>query len=237
MQEGEGNKVGFLALMSMLNYCYELGIKYVTFYAFSIGNFNHRPSKVQYVMDLMQEKIEGLLKEENIVNSYEIRIYFLGNLKLLNEPVRLAVEKAMAATTKNDKAVLMIYGSAGPQGSGIGIVLVMPSDHRIEKTIKLNFYSTNNETEYEEILHGLDLTLTLGAEELTVYVDSLLMSNHYNKTFKTMRKMVDYAALVEEKMQRFKHATISYLPRQENRHADALAYIVALLGDSEKRSL
>ncbi|KAF6176495.1 hypothetical protein GIB67_007878 [Kingdonia uniflora] len=75
----------------------------------SIDNFNHRPNEVQYVMDLLQEKIEGLLKEESMVNSYRIMVYVLGNLKLLNEPVRLAAEKAMAATAKNDKAVLMIY--------------------------------------------------------------------------------------------------------------------------------
>ncbi|KAF6155471.1 hypothetical protein GIB67_019997 [Kingdonia uniflora] len=109
MQEGEEAQSWFLVLISMLKYCYELGIKYVTIYAFSIDNFNRRPNKVQYVMDLMQEKIEGLLKEESIVNNYGIRVYFLGNLELLNEPVvRFVAEKAMAATAKNDKSVLMI---------------------------------------------------------------------------------------------------------------------------------
>ncbi|KAF6148251.1 hypothetical protein GIB67_012026 [Kingdonia uniflora] len=104
MQEGEGHKVG----MFMLKYCYELGIKYLTIYAFSIDNFNRRPNEVQYVMDLMQEKTEGLLKEESIVNSYGIKVYFLGNLKLLNEHVRLEIEMAMVSTTKNDKVVLII---------------------------------------------------------------------------------------------------------------------------------
>ncbi|KAF6148758.1 hypothetical protein GIB67_019366, partial [Kingdonia uniflora] len=109
-------------------------------------------------------------------------------------------------------------GSAGPQGFKIGIVIVTPSNHRIEKVLKLKFYATNNKTEYEGILHDLDPALTLGAEELTVYVDSLLVANHYNKTFRTTGKMVDYAALVEDKMKNFKHATITYLPQQENRH-------------------
>ncbi|KAF6155141.1 hypothetical protein GIB67_019667, partial [Kingdonia uniflora] len=109
-------------------------------------------------------------------------------------------------------------GSAGPQGYGISIVLVTLSNHRIEKALKLKFYAINNETEYEGILHSLDLALTLGAKELAVYVDSLLVANHYNKTFRTTGKLVDYAALVEEKIKKFKHATISYLPRQENRH-------------------
>ncbi|KAF6138117.1 hypothetical protein GIB67_033531 [Kingdonia uniflora] len=69
-------------------------------------------------------------------------------------------------------------GSAGPRGTGIGIVLVTPSNHRIEKAIKLKFYAINNETDHEAILHGLDIALTLGAEEITVYVDLLLVTNH-----------------------------------------------------------
>lgn len=108
MEEGAGHKAGYLALMSILKYCYELGLKYVTVYAFSIDNFRRRPEEVQDLMDLMLEKIEGLLKEESIVNQYGIRVYFIGNLKLLNEPVRVAAEKVMTATANNTKAVLSI---------------------------------------------------------------------------------------------------------------------------------
>ncbi|KAJ7972664.1 Alkyl transferase [Quillaja saponaria] len=106
--EGAGHRVGFSALMSLLMYCYELGVKYVTIYAFSIDNFRRRPEEVQSVMDLMQEKIEGLIEKESIVNRYGVRVYFVGNLKLLSDPVRLAAERAMAATAKNSKAVLSI---------------------------------------------------------------------------------------------------------------------------------
>ncbi|PON50011.1 Decaprenyl diphosphate synthase-like [Parasponia andersonii] len=105
---GTGHKAGYSSLMSMLAYCYELGVKYVTVYAFSIDNFKRRPEEVQYLMDLMLEKIEGLLEHESIVNQYGIRVYFIGNLKLLNEPVRLAAEKAMKATAKNNKATLLV---------------------------------------------------------------------------------------------------------------------------------
>lgn len=108
LEEGSGHKAGFLALMSLLKYCYELGVKYATVYAFSIDNFKRRPEEVQYVMDLMQEKIEGFLKEESIVNQYGVRVWFIGNLKLLNEPVRIAAEKAMQATAQNTKTMLLI---------------------------------------------------------------------------------------------------------------------------------
>jgi ditrans,polycis-polyprenyl diphosphate synthase len=108
LMEGIGHRVGFLALMSMLKYCYEFGVRYVTIYAFSIDNFKRCPEEVQSLMDLMQEKIEGLIKEDSIVNRYGVRVHFLGNLKLLSEPVRLAAERAMMATANNSKAVLSI---------------------------------------------------------------------------------------------------------------------------------
>lgn len=108
LMEGAGHKIGFSALMSMLKYCYEFGVTYVTIYAFSIENFKRSPEEVQSLMDLMLEKIEELIKEESIVNHYGVRLYFSGNLKLLSEPVRLAAERAMLATAKNSKAVLSV---------------------------------------------------------------------------------------------------------------------------------
>src|ERR1044072_6761572 len=43
--EGDGHRAGFSALLSILRYCYELGVKYVTVYAFSIDNFKRKPQE------------------------------------------------------------------------------------------------------------------------------------------------------------------------------------------------
>ncbi|KAF7829052.1 dehydrodolichyl diphosphate synthase 6-like [Senna tora] len=108
MAEGDGHKAGFSALLSILRYCYELGVKYVSVYAFSIDNFKRRPKEVQSLMDLMREKIEEILEQESIVNEYGIRLHFIGNLQLLTEPVRVAMEKAMRVTAHNNQRVLLI---------------------------------------------------------------------------------------------------------------------------------
>ncbi|XP_010467536.1 PREDICTED: dehydrodolichyl diphosphate synthase 6-like [Camelina sativa] len=108
LEEGSGHKAGFSALMLMLQYCYELGIKYVTIYAFSIDNFRRQPEEVQCLMDLMLEKIKSLLEKESIVHQYGIRVYFIGNLALLNDQVRDAAEEVMKATAKNSRVVLLI---------------------------------------------------------------------------------------------------------------------------------
>ncbi|KAG9444084.1 hypothetical protein H6P81_015424 [Aristolochia fimbriata] len=108
LNPGKGHQVGFLALMSVLQYCYELGVKYVTVYAFSVDNFKRNPDEVQLIMDLMLEKIEALLKQNTILTRYGIKINFFGNLDLLSSPVREAVEKIVAATCGNSEAVLCI---------------------------------------------------------------------------------------------------------------------------------
>ncbi|XP_010252332.1 PREDICTED: dehydrodolichyl diphosphate synthase 6-like [Nelumbo nucifera] len=105
---GAGHRAGFSSLIQILECCYKIGVRYVTVYAFSIDNFKRDPSEVKYIMDLMMEKIDELLKEESIVNSHGVRINFSGDLKLLHEPVRLAAEKAMRATAKNTNVVLSV---------------------------------------------------------------------------------------------------------------------------------
>ncbi|KAJ4973020.1 hypothetical protein NE237_006194 [Protea cynaroides] len=105
---GAGHKAGFSSLISILESCYKIGVKYVTVYAFSIDNFKRDPIEVQSIMDLMLEKIDELLKEESIVSSHGIRINFFGNLELLSEPVRMAVAKAMVETAKNTNVVLSV---------------------------------------------------------------------------------------------------------------------------------
>ncbi|KAG8383162.1 hypothetical protein BUALT_Bualt05G0155900 [Buddleja alternifolia] len=108
LEQGSGHKAGYSALMNMLKYCYELEVKYITIYAFSIENFKRRPEEVESTMKLMLEKIEALVEEKSIVNRYGVRVYFIGNLSLLSEPVKLAAKRAMDATSGNSKAVLLI---------------------------------------------------------------------------------------------------------------------------------
>ncbi|GER55984.1 isoprenyl transferase [Striga asiatica] len=108
LKVASGHRAGFSALMKMLQYCYELNVKHVTIYAFSIDNFKRRPDEVQSTMQLIQEKIEGLTEEESLVNRHGVRVNFVGNLELLSEPVKLAAERAMRATERNSRAVLSI---------------------------------------------------------------------------------------------------------------------------------
>ncbi|XP_062228177.1 dehydrodolichyl diphosphate synthase CPT3-like isoform X2 [Phragmites australis] len=108
IQEGTGHRVGFSALIASLLHCYELGVKYITVYAFSIDNFKRDPSEVQSLMELMEEKINELLENRNVINKINCKINFWGNLDLLCEPVRLAAQKLMASTAGNTGLVFSV---------------------------------------------------------------------------------------------------------------------------------
>lgn len=106
--EAVGYRAAFLALICILSYCYELGVKYVTIYAFSIDNFKRRPDEIEVLMDLMLSKLEALLKYQNALDEYGVRVHFVGNLHLLDNRIKAAAEKAMEATKKNSNFTLLV---------------------------------------------------------------------------------------------------------------------------------
>lgn len=109
MNKTSGHEFGYSTLMYILRDCYELGVKCVSVYAFSIENFRRSEEEVEMLMNLMQEKLQTLIEKESIVREYGIRVQVVGNLSLLPEHVRRTAEEVMAATKDSDKAVLNIF--------------------------------------------------------------------------------------------------------------------------------
>jgi ribonuclease HI len=54
-------------------------------------------------------------------------------------------------------------------------VVVSPSGLYIELSIRLEFACTNNQVEYESLLHGLEFLRDLGARDVDVFGDSNLI--------------------------------------------------------------
>ncbi|XP_007043056.2 PREDICTED: dehydrodolichyl diphosphate synthase 6 [Theobroma cacao] len=104
LAKGTGHSIGLLVMLTMLMHCCDLGIRYVTVYAFSIDNFKRKPEEVERVMDLLKFTFELLSEKNSIANLYSVKFHFSGNLDLLNEPVKNAAKELMANTANNSKA-------------------------------------------------------------------------------------------------------------------------------------
>ena len=57
-------------------------------------------------------------------------------------------------------------------GAGIGLQLKSPTGERIEQVTRLGFNASNNESEYEALLSGIELVVIVSANKLLIQSDS-----------------------------------------------------------------
>ena len=77
----------------------------------------------------------------------------------------------------------MLYFNRVTHGHRHGgrVVLISPTEDRMEYTIQLHFWATNNVVEYEALIHGLKIASELGALHLFIRGDSELVVNQVMK--------------------------------------------------------
>uniref|UniRef100_A0A803QIE8 Uncharacterized protein n=1 Tax=Cannabis sativa TaxID=3483 RepID=A0A803QIE8_CANSA len=125
---------------------------------------------------------------------------------------------------------LLVDGSSSYRGCGLGIVLTSPQGDVIQQAIKCDFKETNNKTEYEALLAGLDLTKEMNIKALEITSDSQLIFNQFNGTYQAKHlKMVTYLQTVKERLSSFTEISINQVPRIKNSHADALANLGSVI--------
>ena len=72
-------------------------------------------------------------------------------------------------------------GSKMLNGSGVGVVLVSPRGDKLSYVLQIHFDSSNNKVEYEALLYGLHMAISLGVRCIMVYSDSDLVVNQVMK--------------------------------------------------------
>ena len=72
-------------------------------------------------------------------------------------------------------------GSKMLHGAGAGVVLVSPRKDEMRYVLQIHFPATNNEAEYEALLYGMRMAISLGVRRLMVFGDSDLVINQVMK--------------------------------------------------------
>jgi ribonuclease HI len=72
-------------------------------------------------------------------------------------------------------------GSLKLGGGGAGVLFIRPRGEQLKYVFQILFEVSNNEAEYETLLHGLRLAVSLHIKRLLVYADSLLVVQQVNK--------------------------------------------------------
>ena len=89
-------------------------------------------------------------------------------------------------------------GASRQTGAGVGLQLKAPTEERIEHAIRLDFLVSNNEIEYEAILAGIDLAISVSLEKIIMQSDFHLVIGQVNGEYKTRDQCVTkYICLVK----------------------------------------
>ena len=105
-------------------------------------------------------------------------------------------------------------------------MLVSPRGDKLRYVLQIHFDSSNNEEEYEALLYGLRLAISLGVRRLMIYGDSDSVVNQVMKEWDVRSPaMTGYCNAVRKLEKRFEGLELHHIPRLKNQAADDLAKI------------
>lgn len=114
LPRSEGHRAGARAFRSVTDYCCDIGIRYLTVYAFSTENWKRPQKEIDGIMDLLREYLRNMVNETK--NRERIRVRFIGDRTALAADIREKMREAEEETAANTQMVLNIAINYGGRG-------------------------------------------------------------------------------------------------------------------------
>ncbi|MGL5467069.1 MAG: polyprenyl diphosphate synthase, partial [Shewanella sp.] len=105
-----GHKRGLDALENMVKYCADMGVQYLTVFAFSTENWRRPEDEVSFLMGLF---LQALQKQVKRLNDNNMRLRVIGSRERLNAEIVKGIEAAEALTAHNTGLTLSIAADYG----------------------------------------------------------------------------------------------------------------------------
>jgi ribonuclease HI len=184
--------------------------------------------------DLSEEEMASITAESSSALLAISREYY-GEQVSPETPVKLVTFRFVPYDQPKSRGVvangqhykqLRLYADGGSRGnpgpSASGYVLLGPDDTVIKKSGVYLGITTNNQAEYQALKLGLEEALKLGAREVGVYMDSMLVVNQMKGIFKVKnRDLWPIHQAIKDIVAQFKQVDFSHVPRELNKLADA----------------
>jgi undecaprenyl diphosphate synthase len=139
-----GHKKGAQAVKTTVKTCREIGIKYLTLFAFSVENWGRPNKEVEALMSLLEEYLD---KETKDLQKQGIRLITIGEIEKLNLTVQEKLAQAKALTAANDKMILILALSYGGRDEIVSAVKSIIRDHENGK-IRIDDINKDNFSKY-----------------------------------------------------------------------------------------
>jgi undecaprenyl diphosphate synthase len=106
----EGHRAGYDLVKKIGPLCLKKGIKYLTFYAFSIENWKRTKDEVGYLMDLLMTSVT---KDLDYLTKDDIRLKIIGRRSDLSEKLQKAIADAEEKTKNYSAGIMQLAVSYG----------------------------------------------------------------------------------------------------------------------------
>jgi len=108
-QHGEdrifGHHEGVNSVREIVEACGEIGVKYLTLYAFSTENWNRPKDEVDALMELL---VATISMETPNLNKKGVKLQAIGDIKSLPESCQKELQESIDITSKNDTVTLIL---------------------------------------------------------------------------------------------------------------------------------
>lgn len=130
MPRNVGHREGSNTIKKIAEYCAEIGIKYLTIYAFSTENWKRPKSEVDYLMSLIQEFLQDA--EKNL-SGKNVQIRIVGNIFGLPKDLQEEIPKITEMTKHNTGLVFNIALNYGGRDEIVNAVRQIANDIKNNK--------------------------------------------------------------------------------------------------------
>ena len=107
----EGHRAGAESVREVVEACKEIGIKFLTLYAFSSENWSRPPDEIKALMELLER---FLRKKTPEMHKQGVRLHAIGRLEALPDSCRSELDLAIEKTSSNtdlDLVLALSYGA------------------------------------------------------------------------------------------------------------------------------
>ena len=153
-----GHKKGVDALKTTLRACKDLGIKYLTVYAFSTENWNRKKEEVDFLMELLAITLTNELAE---MHSEGVKISFIGDISKLSDKLQKILANSTETTKNNTGVNLQIAFNYGARDEILHAVKSIVSKGIAPENITTQTISENL---YTKEIPDPDLLIRTGGE-------------------------------------------------------------------------
>ncbi|MGV8946317.1 MAG: isoprenyl transferase [Lutibacter sp.] len=114
-----GHKNGVTSVKQVIEGCREIGVNYLTLYAFSTENWNRPKLEVRTLMSLL---VSSLKKELNTLVKNNIKLNTIGNIENLPEKAQVELAEVVEKTKNNTSLTLTLALSYGSREEIVNVI-------------------------------------------------------------------------------------------------------------------